>query len=261
MNGLAAQEVLSVGRDLVAPDVADEIIRFVAESRAVRSGSVSVNVEQLEVEPALLSIMCSELNRKRRALGEARITTDLLDGSQARIISDFYERAVSKLTLASAFIEENLITDEGFRIPIARERARHAGLSELELNELTNKRLIRPIRIGDVDCLELTHDLLTEAVRDSRDQRHKRDIERTRAQTRAKLAWLRTVATLFIALFLVTTVAFIVLKTHKTRVELANRLAGESLALWKTKNYDEAMLRAVAAYQAAPISSATRALF
>jgi WD40 repeat protein len=44
------------------------------------------------------------------------------------------------------------------------------------------------------------------------------------------------------------------------RRSVANRLAGESLALWKAKNYDEAMLRAVAAYQAAPTSSATRAL-
>ncbi|HEV7922601.1 MAG TPA: TIR domain-containing protein, partial [Thermoanaerobaculia bacterium] len=44
------------------------------------------------------------------------------------------------------------------------------------------------------------------------------------------------------------------------RRSLANQLAGESLALWKAKNYDKAALWAVAAYQAAPTSSAVRAL-
>jgi WD40 repeat protein len=47
---------------------------------------------------------------------------------------------------------------------------------------------------------------------------------------------------------------------EQERKSLANRLAGESKALWDAKNYDEAMLRAVAAYQAAPTSGAIRAL-
>ncbi|MGZ8781855.1 MAG: WD40 repeat domain-containing protein, partial [Thermoanaerobaculia bacterium] len=66
------------------------------------------------------------------------------------------------------------------------------------------------------------------------------------------------------ALAFVVTVAILAVvakqRAQSRRASLANRLAGESMALWNTRRFDESMLRAVAAYQAAPTSSALRAL-
>src|SRR5262249_17768625 len=72
------------GARLVEPDVAELIVRMV--SSAVPS---KLGVDQLEVEPALLSILCAELAR-RRPRG-APITRELVTGSRVDIISTFYQ--------------------------------------------------------------------------------------------------------------------------------------------------------------------------
>src|SRR6185436_7102154 len=60
------------------------------------------------------------------------------------------------------------------------------------------------------------------------------------------------------AAFVATVVVLAVIarqRAESRRISLANRLAGQAAALWDTHNFDESMLRAVAAYQAAPTSS------
>ncbi|MEA2464057.1 MAG: hypothetical protein QOJ98_1804, partial [Acidobacteriota bacterium] len=218
MNGKAALEVLGVGAHLLDPGAGDAVLRFVASPRA--TAAADLPLEQLVIEPALLSVVCQELNEKRRAAGEPRITTDLLKGTKTEIITAFYERGVHDYPTARTFIEENLITDEGFRVPIARERARRAGVPDAVLDALVEKhRLIRPIRIGDVDHIELTHDLLTDAIRESRDERRKREFaeaERTLARTRKSLVRARAAVAVFVLLLILGAVVFAIGKMRET---------------------------------------------
>ena len=68
MDGRQARDaILASGSRLVAPGVADKVIAFVAVSRFRPEGETvgETELSGLEIEPALLSIVCSELNNKR----------------------------------------------------------------------------------------------------------------------------------------------------------------------------------------------------
>ncbi|MDE1923970.1 MAG: ATP-binding protein, partial [Gammaproteobacteria bacterium] len=83
MNGTQAMAaVQKPGRGLVTEEVAAAIVRFVAGG---------AEVEHAEVEPSLLSLICRELNDTRIAQGRAEISLDLVAGSHATILTNFYE--------------------------------------------------------------------------------------------------------------------------------------------------------------------------
>ena len=76
MNGAQALDVvLKPAADLVNEAVAVEIVNFVSSSR--RRHDSAATREELpgrEVEPALLSVVCRELNNRRRKLQEPTIS-------------------------------------------------------------------------------------------------------------------------------------------------------------------------------------------
>ncbi len=90
-------------------------------------------------------------------------------------------------------------------------------------------------------------------------EQHRRLIAASeRARTRRRI-WTAAGTVVFIAA--IVTLSIVARKRAASeRTTLANRLAGESLSLWDKNRFDESMLLAVAAYQAAPTSSAVRAL-
>jgi hypothetical protein len=167
MNGEAALRVVGQAKHLVEPEVAEQIVRFVAADRSASP------LAGLEVEPALLSVVCRELNNKRRKLGEAKITASLLEGSQQQVLTELYENSVADLpNEVRRFVEESLITVSGYRDTEAMENALSTpGVSRESINRLVERRIIRREDHGGVERLELTHDLLTSVVRASRDSR------------------------------------------------------------------------------------------
>ena len=195
MTTAEAMRVVEIGGGgLVGHDVAEHIVRFVASARSDTGGDGAESV----VEPALLSVFCRELNNKRRALGGDRITGDLLEGSRTAIISDFYERTISEGGLSQAirlFVEERLLTESGFRDSVAEEQAlRTPGITPADIDTLIARRLLRREDAGarERSRLELTHDVLAEAVRASRDRRRLREQqERAIAEQRAREERLR----------------------------------------------------------------------
>ena len=89
--------LLGPGSEVIDSETANRVVRFVAgaetneeEAGAARPGSAGGSLAEMEIEPALLCLVCRELNLKRQKLGEARITTGLLSGSRREILSDFY---------------------------------------------------------------------------------------------------------------------------------------------------------------------------
>jgi hypothetical protein len=183
MTGTQAMAaVRGPGGHLVTEEVAAAIVRFVA------GGAELINAE---VEPSLLSLICRELNDARLAKGQREITVDLLAGSHAAILSDFYERALADQPAAlRTFIEDVLLTDSGYRENVAEERVKRefatAGATPDALPLLVNRRLLRIEERLDLRRVELTHDVLCSVVKASRDARREREArEQAEAQTAA----------------------------------------------------------------------------
>jgi tetratricopeptide (TPR) repeat protein len=177
----ALSAVVKPGGKLVSEEVAGSIVRFVA------GGAELANAE---VEPALLSLICRELNNARIAQGKPEISADLLAGSRDTILSEFYERALADQPAGvRQFIEDNLLTESGHRESLAEERVQKgliaAGASANALFTLVDRRLLRIEERLDVRRVELTHDVLTGVVRASRDVRLERE---ARDEAERKLA-------------------------------------------------------------------------
>ena len=181
----ALAAVVKPGGKLVSEEVAESIVRFIAGGSELRNA---------EVEPALLSLICRELNNARIAKGRTEISADLLAGSHDTILAEFYERALADQPPAvRRFIEDELLTESGFRESIAEERVRKAfaemGAQPNALATLVDRRLLRVEERLDVRRVELTHDVLCSVVRASRDLRHEREardeVERKLASQRA----------------------------------------------------------------------------
>jgi tetratricopeptide (TPR) repeat protein len=191
MNGVRALEaVRNPGGDLITPEVAQQVVAFVAGGRGAHDGAAD-----LEVEPSLLSLVCRELNNRRLALGLPQITADLLAGNRERILQDFYERCVAdQPPEVRSFVEDELVTDSGVRENMALERARkllaQRGAPPSAIDELVKRRLLHLEDRLDIQRVELTHDVLTSVVKKSRDERHQREAalrsEREAQESRAK---------------------------------------------------------------------------
>lgn len=189
MDGLQAMRaVLEPGGDLVGQAVAERIVRFVSRSRhdegEENPEAPGGSMESLKVEPSLLSLFCRELNSRRVAQGLREITPELLASSSGRILQDFYEQCFDGLPQpARAFIEDELLTDTGFRenmaLPSARKRlvALGVGSPDPVIEALVMRRLLHIEERQDLQRIELTHDVLTDVVMKSRAGRHQSEQE------------------------------------------------------------------------------------
>jgi hypothetical protein len=164
--------VTGPGGPLVTREVAEAIVRFVAGGAELRNA---------EVEPSLLSLICRELNDARVAAGRREISLDLLEGTRAGILGTFYERALADQPPAvRRIIEDQLLTESGYRESVAEERfvreLAAAGAAPGALALLVDRRLLRIEERLDVRRVELTHDVLCDVVRSSRDLRKEREV-------------------------------------------------------------------------------------
>ena len=152
MSGSAAAEAVDEsGGHLVAPGVTRRIVHFVAASatsgESPDAAAADGNLSALKVEPALLSVVCSELNARRRERGLPQITSELLVDSRQGILTDFFERGVSDLPPeARCFVEDRLLTRGGYRISVA---ARRRPLPpRARISRLPHPRSARPIGLA-----------------------------------------------------------------------------------------------------------------
>ncbi|HUD46775.1 MAG TPA: hypothetical protein VMR33_08085 [Candidatus Baltobacteraceae bacterium] len=195
LTGLQAREIiLKPGEGLVDEPVADRIIEFVARDKT-RAEDEPLILENRVVEPALLSVVCRELNQRRLDSGQSKITAEILSGAKEEILVKFYDRAMEGISQpVREFVEDKLLTAAGYRDRYALSNAiRIPGVTEKALDELVNRRLLRKEPAKGDTWFELTHDLLTGVVQKSRDQREQRQKEeaRLREQREAEEALLR----------------------------------------------------------------------
>jgi len=221
--------------ELVSDDTAREMVRFVAAvqsgsadaGRARRPGTVAeLPWDTLEIEPALLSLVCAGLNDKRKGRGLATIDGALLEASGNAIIDDFYRECVADVPEKTRrFIEDSLITEGGFRNSYPLQDALDQNLiTQPLLRQLVDRRLLRIDHQLGADRVELIHDRVTDAVRGHRDLQRKR----IRARRQRRTAW----ATGAVGVFLLAMggVFFSLWRQSKAAAEAATQALGEAVS-------------------------------
>jgi len=203
----ALDAILKPAPQLVDEATALEIIQRVSISERSQL-QASPTLEQVKgrlVEPALLSVLCTELNLRRQKEGSEKIDASLLEGAREEILTNFYERAFEGLEPGVRdFVEDELLTVSGARDRCAIENAlNRTGVTEEVLRALIDRRLIRQEIIGRNVWLELSHDILADVARASKRSRDERrrteNAERKAAEAQEiaerrdrqrKLAWI-----------------------------------------------------------------------
>lgn len=174
MNGEQALKAvqLPAGKDRngnfrLADHLAEQIVRRLGRT-GQRDRSGPPKLKDLLVEPSFLSLMCSELNRKRARAGLETFDETLLGEEEVEVLQSFYLRETSDLgAQVREFIEDGLV-EEGHRVLVQR---RKTGLSDEVLQTLQDRRLIRiEDRLG-TPYVELIHDVLLKVVERARIER------------------------------------------------------------------------------------------
>ena len=157
---IVAGEDLRRGRDTAGAD---------ADRRGDEFGA-------LEVEPALLSLFCRELNEARIERHQDHFDEQLIKAAKSGVLPNFYLSCLRGLPERGVlFIEEQLITENGFRNSYAREDAVPKYLTPDQLDRLIDLRLLRLEEHYGAQRIELTHDVLTRIVGEHRDRRRAED--------------------------------------------------------------------------------------
>jgi len=205
LTEMTGEQALSVVIDpspnLVDADVAESIVRFVAGAHTDSAdGDVrtvdALPLKSLEVAPAILSLFCSQLNEERlKTPGMSKITRALVLSQGVTIIEDFYKKCIAGMHPAvRRLIEDRLLTTAGYRdnIDLAEARAtlQRAGADPSYIDELVKLRLLQIEDHRGVPRLELTHDVLAEPVKHSRDD-WKKEQQHEAAQQQERDALLR----------------------------------------------------------------------
>lgn len=180
----ALQAVCNVRTEhLVAAALARRIVDYLAssaetpEAEGGRAGDASV-------EPALLNLVCRGINEARKREGKASIDDALFEAGKGRIVADFYRESLAdQPDRAARFVEDELVTEQGFRNSYSLVAATRRGrITAAEIATLVDRRLLRIEHHLGTERVELTHDLLTRAVLDARGKRQA--AERAAAQWR-----------------------------------------------------------------------------
>ena len=204
LNGWQALDAVAIpGEALMEPVIAREIVEIVAASRrgetaesdgATQAGDGALTDEaKLEVDPALLSMVCRGLNEERQRREQTKITqeitNDLLKGSGRSILHRFYTECFQSLPdresapQVQKFVEDDLLTPTGYRNMAELVRAQHrlanSGVPDpsAAIQQLIDERLLRVTerRQDKTKWLELTHDVLCDVVKESRHEREVRE--------------------------------------------------------------------------------------
>jgi WD40 repeat protein len=191
LNGETAMEVVTQRRRATAnakgidsaparPPLVDEGVAELIVRTVAPSNQDERPLDGLEVEPALLSILCSELARRRKP--GTLITRDLVTGSRADIIAGFYDRALANVPPSvRTFVEDQLVTATGFRTSaVVTEALAVSEFTSDLLEELVKKRLLRVLDRHNGKWIEITHDILAEIAVRSRTIRQARQREEER---------------------------------------------------------------------------------
>ncbi|MBN9125397.1 MAG: hypothetical protein J0I60_11860 [Nitrosospira sp.] len=173
----AIEAVERSGRAVLDKDAAESIVDFVGKLDHLPEAA---GTSSMVIEPVLLSLCCSQLNRRRTAGG--LIDKELVLNVGQNILDNFYQDALNDPEVkgppdAALFIENHLIQGDHFRGDYPRDEAlTEHKLTPRQLSALTDRhRLLRIAHHMDTARVELIHDRLVSVVRKTRDERRMKE--------------------------------------------------------------------------------------
>jgi tetratricopeptide (TPR) repeat protein len=234
----AAAAIEQAGGGLLSATVAARIVRFVGGAARGDAGQL----EEISVEPALLSLVCRELNEQRIARGQAEISADLIQGENTQqIIAQFYNQGFAGLDVkVRYFVEDRLLTAAGYRDSCALDNAlAEPGVSEAAIQTLVDRRILRREERGGLVRIELIHDVLALVAKESRDTRHEASAFEAARQLLAKqhrrqkiaIAW----AVVLVACLMGVSWLAVMASRGKKEAVIAQRQADEQAKVAKTE--------------------------
>jgi archaellum component FlaC len=163
---------------LVSEQVALEIIHHLSFSEREQPQPTQSRecLKTQSIEPALLSLYCTELNRRRKSQGLPKFSSSLISGTRSEILAGFYENAFSGLPeKVREFVEDRLLTVSGSRnmFPIEDALATPEVTSD-RLATLVDRRLIHKVTTVTGNWIELSHDIVADVARASQKTRQQR---------------------------------------------------------------------------------------
>ena len=199
MNGNQAYEVITkTWKDNIDPGEAHEIVTFLTNE------TDKTSYDLVTIEPSLLSQVCSYIDKERIKEGRKKISSEFLKKFPKEIIlRSIYNEAIAesndaiketnaeaevKVNPVKVFVEEKLITDEGYRTKYVLNDNDTILLPAIDV--LKRKYFLR----DDGKSVELTHDVLAPLIKEDREERRKEiafEIARGKAKKRAVkiVAW------------------------------------------------------------------------
>ncbi|MEO8822429.1 MAG: ATP-binding protein [Ginsengibacter sp.] len=179
MNGNQAYEVITkTWKNKIDKNEADKIVGFFTNEEYSNK-----SFELMEIEPSLLSQVCTYIDKERISEGQSKISSDFLERyPKEKILHSIYNEVLNESNQAvlgtnpdltksqrpvNEFLEDKLITDEGYRTKYSISEIEKALLPGIEV--LKRKYFVR----DDGKSIELTHDVLAPIIKDDRETRRK----------------------------------------------------------------------------------------
>ena len=178
------------------------------------------------IDPSILSLFMHELYEH----GHGIITRENIQLFGDNIIAEFYEDGMKSVSYSSAaFLEERLVTSDGYRHYLSYSDALSAGVTEQELDLLKAKRIIT-IEKGERNrrIIELSHDVLCPVVLKNRNERKLRE-EKQQLAAKAKAMKKRNRVIAVLLLLAVTVIGVFIYMYVEMSRQRDNMLKSQSL--------------------------------
>lgn len=134
-----------------------------------------------EVEPFVLSVLCSRLFSEAQRRGKDKLAaSDFDEVNVNNIIRDFYEDTISTIVTKRSHVAalETLLVDEDgvrTRIRVNQAELQKLGFEKSYKQKLDDSHLVRIIKINDNDYVELIHDRIAKAIYEKRNEKQKKN--------------------------------------------------------------------------------------
>ena len=185
MNGNQAYDVITkTWKNNINAVEANKIVGFFTDEK-----NKNKSYDVMEIEPSLLSQVCSYIDKERINEGGNKISSEFLNKyPKEKILRSIYDEVLAEANKAvnnslskplNEFVEDKLITDEGYHTKY--------GLNEVDNNLLPGIEVLKQKYFlrDDGNSIELSHDVLAPLIKDDREQRRK-DIALATARAKAK---------------------------------------------------------------------------
>ena len=131
-----------------------------------------------KIEPFLLSLFCYQLNETRLRKKEEEISEEILKKTDIEnILKKYYLNNTKDIEKnVKIIIEQELLTFDGQRkLQYVNDLIKRYKISNLEIDKLVNRKIIRKENWNDREHIEIIHDILVPIIKEIRDERIKKE--------------------------------------------------------------------------------------